>query len=146
EGQPDPTLRTSIDRVKKAIAQNAAAAAKEMETITGPKVEQGPDLGALASQLRKGTSAQKRQAAAEMGKIREAVPFLCYCLATEPDVDVRDTAVTSLGMLGGGEAKACLQKALLVQAIVDPNAPAKEMAAEAKEADLKRHIKAVLGH
>jgi hypothetical protein len=89
--------------------------------------------------------AQKVQAATEMGRIREAVQFLCYSLLTDPEYPVRDADVTSLGNLGGAEAKTCLVK---VKNEPPPDAKTNLTAQDVKEmtqaADLHRHVMAVL--
>jgi tetratricopeptide (TPR) repeat protein len=143
EGRNDTPLRTSIERVERASEAEREKVLRETE---GPKAEQqGPNLEPLVNQLRKGSVAQKVQAAGEMAKIRESVPFLCYSLLTDQAFAVRDADIGALCSLGGGEARACLTKvANEAMPIATTNAGSAEMKLEQEEGDLKRHAKSCL--
>jgi tetratricopeptide (TPR) repeat protein len=140
-GRPDPLLRKDWEELTHPKGPGIVP-----KPTRGPIIEERVDLSDLVNKLRTGTPAQKRLAAAELGKIRDAVPHLCYCLATEPDVEVRDVAVTSLGTLGGSEAKACLHKVVSTPPPMPDVYDTPEKRAKAVQEDkLRRHIRAVLG-
>jgi hypothetical protein len=140
-------LRNSIERIEKLIAaKQHEQIAKAIAESEGPK-EQGPNLEEIVRRLRNGAVPAKIQAAAELGKIRDGAPFLCYSLLTEPEISVREQDVTSLGNLGhaiGNEGVACLKKALNVQEIVSAQDGKQEVQRQMREVDLKRKIKEVL--
>jgi tetratricopeptide (TPR) repeat protein len=146
EGRPDTPLKTSIERLERIASE--AEREKALRETEGPKAEaQGPNLEDLVNKLRKGPAAQKIQVAGEMGHVPGSVPFLCYALFTEPDVNVRDAVVVrGLGAGQGctAEAKSCLNKALAATGISSIGASKEEMMQEGLEADVKRHIKEVL--
>jgi tetratricopeptide (TPR) repeat protein len=147
EGRPDTPLKTSIERVEKIASE--AEREKALRETEGPKAEaQGPSLDALVNQLRRGSAAQKIQAAGEMGHVPGSVPFLCYALFTEPEVSVRDAVVVhglGAGLGCSAEAKVCLNKALAAPPPAASVVVSKQdMQIEALEHDLKIHIKDVL--
>jgi hypothetical protein len=134
----------NIDKVEKGqqAEKEAAVAAQQ-----AAEVPQGPTVGSLGYSLSRGAPAARRAAARDLARFgAPAVEHLLYALVQDKDWEVRETAIESLGQIGGPARSACAQ----LQAIARSNpyectvCERKQMEDQARYEDLRRAARAAL--
>jgi hypothetical protein len=97
----------------------AAAADAEREFREARKqAQEGPDVATLGGQLMRGSSSGKKTAARELIRFGQpAVEFLAFAAVNDPDMGVREVAITALGQVGAPARSQCAQ----LQAIARSN-------------------------
>ena len=107
-GRNDARLVSNIDKFEK-NTEALAEAQKEFEKQRHQTVDE-PDAASLGSQLMRGGSAAKRNAARQLRQFgRPAVEFLAFAAVNDGDLSVREEAIKSLGALGGTAKDQCRQ-------------------------------------
>lgn len=146
-GRNASALIRAVRNYEAAIRKNEDERRKFEEEIEKRKLqEQAVDLAALVQAQRSPKPEVRARATRSMADAgREAVPYLTYALQ-DADIRVREAAADALSSMGTAarDALPALERYIRTLPSVNPFASKQELEAEAREADVRRRLKALI--